>query len=170
MENEISPETSESPETTSATDDFIEGQNYSSDDVDQDDENIDIDLSNQTERVEWKDKTEYTFFVDSLEVGESKNSGRKQITWKLKCPAVNNWSLKHYTGLDDTGLWATEEILIALGLITKGDKVVSVPKRKCIGRRLSGYVILEDYQGRPSAKLKKVKAHKDGPVPDDLAF
>lgn len=168
--DEITDSTGASPdEETSAPDDFIEGQGYSGDDVGQEDENIDIDLSTVQDRIEWKDKTDYTFFVDSLEVGDSKNSGRKQITWKLKCPDVNNWSLKHYTGLDDAGIWATEEILIALGLATKGEKL-TLPKRKAIGRRLTGYVILEEYNGRMSAKIKKIKPHKQGPVPDDLAF
>lgn len=134
------------------------------------DDILDIDLSNQQERKQFVDGQIYTFIVENVEQKVAKSSGNPQLMWTLRFPDVNNRTVKHYTGLTDTSIWKTEEIVVALGLAKKGEKV-SIAKRQCVGRRGSAKMKLEDYEGKSFGKVDKVMPHKDGwEVKDDMPF
>jgi hypothetical protein len=132
---------------------------------------LELDLGDQPEKQQFKEG-DYEFIVDSYSIAPAKSSGDKQITWVLRFPSVNNWTIKHYTGLTHTRIWSTEQIVVALGLAKAGEKMV-LDKRKTIGRRAMAKIVLEQGQDgdRMWPKVKKVFPHKDGPVdPNALTF
>jgi hypothetical protein len=130
-------------------------------------EDLEIDFSDQSERPQWK-AGDVELYVSGYEVGNSQNSGRKQITWTLRAPSVNNFTVKHYTGLDKEGVWSTEQIVVSLGIGKPGEKIV-LSKRKTLGLRLMAKIELQKYNGKNYPKIKKCMPHPDGPVDPNAA-
>lgn len=134
------------------------------------DDLLELDLGDQPERPQWKEG-EYEFIVDSYSVGPAKSSGDNQITWVLRFPSVNGWTIKHYTGLTKTRIWSTEAMVVALQVGKAGEKIV-LNKRQTIGRRAIAKVVMEpgnDGSDKMWPKIKSVKPHPKGAVDPDSA-
>jgi hypothetical protein len=136
-------------------------------DFENDDDEIEFDGSDLEQRtlVQWKDKAEYTAYVTEAKKGLS-SAGNPMIIWTLKFPDVNNWTLDHYTVTQGDGKFKLAEIVKALGLGKEGEKIKF--KLKDAKRRQCRVKIkMEEYDGKPRAKVAFINPHAKGPNIND---
>ena len=94
----------------------------------------------------------------------SQNTGSPQLEWQFELVDLPGKTIRRWTTLNPTARWMLKGDLEAMDLIPEGSTKCEFSRRDAIGR----YVILQirddDYNGKKTSKIERVKNHPDGAV------
>jgi hypothetical protein len=122
------------------------------------DEEIEADLSGVEGDFVFPDG-DYPFRCIDVAVDYSKASGNKMYVWSFQGGSqLRGLTFKVFTALTPAAMWKLSEVIEAMGLGKKGEKV-RFKKKDAIGKMVIGKLEKSEWEGQKRSSIAKVKPY-----------